>query len=463
MSLDNFTHKVGTLSSNALRAIGGAASLVNGAAALAAFFGSDSEDWDITEASYQAPMAGEAVIFHTFKKKIEGQNGALSQISDSGGRRKVRLVYPYRDGQSTDDLGRVAETFDLDVVIFGADYKTLMENLFTQLNVPAPGILMHPVRGKVRCALDRFQITHKSDERKAATIRITFIEHTFDATFSVFDTKSTLKLPSALSKLLAVFQKLDALANKLRATILFSRSIVNKVNQLVTDYKSQYADCAASINRVFNKEGQTDFPALLPVKEGGLAVSSGTASSTTQTTSNSGKVISDRFRTGISPDDPFAKVPVSLLDNTTTQALAAQQVIKAVNASRKSAETIIAALKQLSPTLSESTLASSSGLKLSANGDLIFSGVDDIGALEFQDDVLAIKQGVIDMQSALEIGMASSQSNLIKYTVPRLMSIREVAFANGVSVERVNDIDLLNPALLSVNFIEKGTVVLVPV
>ncbi len=85
------------------------------------------------------------------------------------------------------------------------------------------------------------------------------------------------------------------------------------------------------------------------------------------------------------------------------------------------------------------------------------------GSLELFDTNLDLKQTAVQMQDVLEKGIASSQAQIIDYTTPQEMSIREVAFANGLSVQRVQDIDLLNPDLLSVNFIAKGTQVKVPV
>lgn len=460
--MTDFTHKVGTLAGGALKALGAVQGVVSGAASIAAFFGRDAAEWDVMEATFHNPNFENLVVFHIFESKAEGNyKGALSKIQDSGGRRKIKIIYPYVDGQSTDDLGRVGETFDLDCVFFGHDYKTLMSNLFDQLQDPVPGVLFHPIRGQVTCALERHEIIHDNAQRQSASVKLTLIEHSFDPGFNVLSTLNTL--PSALSALFKAFQNMSLLLTKLSAIVLFSRGLTLKISQLVQDYQNQYVNAAASINRVFNKTGQADFPGLLPVNQGGLTLSNATSTSTAQSAANANLVISDRYRTGISPDDPFATVPVALLDNTTVQALAALQVAKQVNASRVAVDSIINALKQLAPVLSGTQLASSSGLKLDANGNLIFSGVDDAGALEFQDEILNLKQSAIDLQTALEVGIASSKTRIVTYTTPRTMTIREVAFANNVSLDRVVDIDLLNPALESVNFIAEGTAVKVPV
>ena len=65
-------------------------------AVLQTFTGQDAGDWDIQEASYNN------VVFHVFASK-QIYNGAISQINDSGGRRKVKYQFPYQDGQTTDD------------------------------------------------------------------------------------------------------------------------------------------------------------------------------------------------------------------------------------------------------------------------------------------------------------------------------------------------------------------------
>jgi phosphoribosyl-dephospho-CoA transferase len=92
--------------------------------------------------------------------------------------------------------------------------------------------------------------------------------------------------------------------------------------------------------------------------------------------------------------------------------------------------------------------------------DEISLGIEDLkalNALDFHDDIVSSRRTAVLAQEALEAAIAASQPRVILYTTPRLMSIREIAFENGVPITRVSDLDLLNPQLESVNFIPART------
>jgi hypothetical protein len=95
--------------------------------------------------------------------------------------------------------------------------------------------------------------------------------------------------------------------------------------------------------------------------------------------------------------------------------------------------------------------------------DLLSASANGAGALEFYEEILDLKDSAIQMQAVLETGIASSQARIIEYVTPQIMSLREVAFANGISLERVSELDQLNTFLQSTNFIEAGVSLRVPV
>ena len=78
------------------------------------------------------------------------------------------------------------------------------------------------------------------------------------------------------------------------------------------------------------------------------------------------------------------------------------------------------------------------------------------------DIVLAYKQLAVDVQLATETAISAQNSKIKIYTVPSKMSLRMVAFKNGLSYDRQNDIANLNPFLGSVNLVQKGTILTVP-
>ena len=114
--------------------------------------GRDPGLWDLLEGSYNG------VLFHVFRSKVDWQ-GALSQIQDAGGRRKVKYQYPYRDGQTTDDLGRKPGSFTMEIVIHGLRYMRGLAALEREFDKPTPGTLIHPIRGQMTVASTLLKIS----------------------------------------------------------------------------------------------------------------------------------------------------------------------------------------------------------------------------------------------------------------------------------------------------------------
>lgn len=373
--------------------------------------GDDPSKWAIQEASYNG------VLFHVFKTAT-GYQAALRQVQDFTGRRKVKYIYPYRDGQTTDDLGRKPATFDCDILLHGPRYLDALQLLLAEFDKPQPGTLVHPVRGKIICAVEDVQLTHSSEQRKAVTLRVTFIEHNF--TIGDLSGLSRETVKSSLSKALDVFRKVDAVINKVNATVLFARGLKNRLIALADAYKNALGTILTNCNLAFNSGGSAEIPTLLPVNRGG-------------TRNPDGSLSDDTFVLARTVSDPFNEVPASLLDTPAASFVAAQEIQKQIASSREQVDEIIETI--------------------SANG----------GDLEFYDEVQQLRETVVQVQEVFETGVQSSSAQVIDYVTPRVMSIREVAFANGITPDRMPELDVLNPALLSLNHIEAGVTVKVPV
>lgn len=393
--------------------------------------GLNPSDWDIREASYNG------VIFHVFKSKADW-NGALSRISDMGGRRKVKYQFPYLDGQTTDDLGRKPGSFELDVLIHGQNYLKCLVALEAEFNKPTPGELIHPVRGKITCAVEEVTATHQSDQRKAVALRVTFVEHNFTIGSITQLSDSTLK--GALSSALAVFAAIDTAINAVDGAILLARGVKNLIKNLLSSYKKASATTLTNINVTFNKKGgSADIPALLPVNLGGTGKGTSSTGGTTTGGGSGGSgsastvATTQNFVTVRSISDPFNGVPVADLSTAAAQALAVSQVTKQVQDLRDQLAEIIRSI-EASP-----------------------------AALELFDTSIGLRQTAVLVQTALERGVSQSSAHVADYTTPRVMSIREVCWANGLSPARSEDVDLLNPDLPSVNLIAAGTLVKVPI
>lgn len=372
---------------------------------LQAFGGSDPSRWEIFEGSYNG------VLFHVFESKSAYQ-GAVSQIQDSGGRRLAKYRFPYRDGQTTDDLGRKPEELSLNIVLHGPRYLQGLQQLIAEFNKPTPGDLLHPVRGKIRCKPETWQLVHSHDSRNAVGVQVTFTEHNFEIGDIRAAEDSTTK--GALSDAVDMLGKISGVISTVQSTLSVVQNTRNLIVAKLTAYKEQYARILGRSNKVFNKGGSSaDIPGLLPVNEGG-APEGGT------------------FQTATSLDR-LSDVPVQDIEESSQAvSVAATDLAKQVNEQRTAVAEII-------------------------------DDLTEADAHTFYPQILTMRESAVVLQEVLERGVASSQAQVIDYTAPRLMSMREIAFANGIDIDRVNELDQLNPALPSLNFIEKGTVLKVPV
>lgn len=402
---------------------------LSGASTILQQFGRDPAEWDIVEAAYLSDFGGvnsqnasdsAYVIFHVFKSKSPYQ-AALDKVQDTGGRRKAKYMFPYQDGQTTDDLGRMPEEFQLSCLIHGPRYLEGFNRLMQELQKPGPGTLIHPVRGRVKVAFINHQITHTHEKSQAVEINLTFTEHSFSLNGPLRDPKSA-GVKSALASALEAFAKIDEILAKVEGAVIFVRTLKNNIETLLNALKGNYAKTLTNLNLTYNPGSSADIPGLLPINNGGIG--------------DDGSIV-NTFPVTTSPSDPFASVPIADIESSTaSSAIATETLKKEVNARRDEINTIISTIS---------------------------SGAGGAGSLEFYDEILLLKVIGINLQEVLERGVASSKASVIEYKTPRIMSIREIAFANGVSPDRSIEIDLLNPELESVNQIEKGTTVKVPV
>lgn len=372
-------------------------------------------DWQIEEASFRN------IKFHIFKSKSDGgsYNADVSSVNDNLGRRKVKYRFPYIDGQTTDDMGAQPGVYEFDVLIYGADYKAALARLLEALNNPKPGVLIHPVLGSLTVVPVSFPLTHSHERRKAVALRITFEDHSFTvAQPEIAQRVNPVK--STLTKAIESLQKISSFIDKVQKNLKIIQSFKNLITQALKDYQNGYARVLTQSNATFNPSGGVDIPAVIPVQAGG----------------NYGQTDSTLFPLSVAPTDPFANVPFDVISSVAQTAVAVDRLTKDVNALRDQVSAIIASLEA------------------SINGQ---------GSLEFYDDILDLKNSAADLQAVIEAGIASSRAKIIMYKVPRIMSLREVAFANGLKADQVTELDLLNPSLESINYIPKGTKVKVAV
>lgn len=374
--------------------------------------GAIQSDWDIQEGSYG--HNGKQVLFHVFKSAV-GFDAAVEHVQDTGGHRKIPIKFPYKDGQSTDDLGREGETFDVDILFFGPNYKAQYKKFLKELNDPTPGTLVHPVRGQITVAAETWLQTHASSSKKAVAIRVKFIEHSFSVDYSNIPVANNV--PSALTSAIEFVATVANIITGVQSVLNVVSNTKTLVAGLLSSYNASYSAVLGQLNQTFNQNGTARIPGLLPTVPGQDPTVFGVATSPTNAFSGT------------------ATVNNSQNTSTLTAALASQQAVDSVSALRVSLESSI---EQIEAT---------------ENGQ---------GALIFYDTILTLKQSAISMQNVLELGLQTSKNVVVSYKTPRDMSVREVCFANALSPDNSYDIEVLNPSLLSLNLIPQGTLVKVP-
>ncbi len=441
--------------------------------ALLSAFARDQTTWSISEGSYRGGRKNsQAVLFHVFKSKTPYQAG-LSRIADQGGRRFARLPFPYVDGQTTDDLGRRGEDFDVEIVLHGTNYKQAMNRLMREFNDPIPGTLEHPVNGTLRAKAIDWSRVHEASTKQAVMITVKFTEHNFDTAafgnvlFGV-TTKSALQAAiAALQKIGAVIAAIRQIVGLIQGAIL---AIRQKLQELYSMFQNLLVDSASSFGLSDN-----DLAAILPINQGGVVapVAGGRtaggvnpnadpgqfgANATTTSTSGVGGTsittggfvrVSTRFTTVVAPSDPFANLPIDLLGDVARQAIEQTQLTRRADVMRQMANEINADID--------------AAIEDTKQASLISAGRASAAVVTLTDSKISILESCSSMAQVLKSGSGSGRPAIINYTVPRAMSIREAAFLNGLTAQDGADISLLNAFLESTNQIEKDTVLRIPV
>ncbi len=436
-------------------------------------FARDQTKWEISEGSYKGGRkTSKNVLFHVFKSKTDGYQAGLSRIVDTGGRRTAKLTSPYQDGQTTDDLGAAGQEFDIDVIIHGTNYKAAFNRLMREFNDPIPGTLYHPVRGAQRCKAESWSLEHAHDAKQAVVIRVRFTEHNYD-TAIFLDRGSVPSTKSALQTALAALRAIGAAIAGLRQLVNIAQSTIVAIRQKLQEFYTMFQNLVVDAASAFGLTGQ-DTAAALSINQGGSVAPSSSgrtaggvnpdadpgqfgadASSTASAgaggiaTSGGGFVlVSNRFTTVVSPADPFANLPIGLLGDVARAAIEQSQLQRLSDVMRQMADELLA---DIDAAIEETKVAAQAAIGRAAAAVVTLTNTK-----------ATILEGCAANASLLRSGSSNGRPQIINYTVPRSMSIREAAFLNGLTPQDGSDISILNPRLDSVNEIESGTTLLVP-
>jgi hypothetical protein len=371
----------------------------------------------------------------------KGTFTAVDQIQDSGHRRLAVYEYPYVDGQKLKDLGRKGETYTFNIKFHGPDYQSKLKEFYNNVyRSNQVGKLQHPVlsaiRGAVDCRLQSFEPIHRAEESNSVTFKATFVEDnsaTLDyAVLTKSDKSAATALQNALNRLVQtqafVTQKLTE-----------ASALLGLPSALTAAMNSRKTTLMGSVSGLLGQLGATfatgdDLLAL-------LSIGAGAAGGVTDV--NAGAVVE---RTTIGSDQLVTVPPVfqTGLDSN-AQTLVNAQTDAFVNAN------------QISPQQAVFTANQSR----SAITDAIAEAEKNLGN-EAYDIVVSYRSLAVTIQETVEACITSSQSRVKVFVTTRAMSLRAIAFANGLNPDRQNDIESLNPYLGSINFVPKGSSITVP-
>lgn len=382
----------------------------------------------------------ESVIFFYATAKDEPRTArtAVDQITDSGGRRLAIYEYPYRDGQAIADLGRKGETFTFNIVFHGLNYQNQFQNfLDVVVNYSGQGTLMHPVRsssksGALTVRFRDWEFIHQHSQWNAVAIRATFIE---DATDQILKTNEPSASPdsairSSVQTLTINEAEIAANIAKIGLLLALPSSTINQLQQRLLTVTTQTSFLLGQLAVSFSTSAllQQLFLSASNVSGGIIGLSSGQVASTT-----GGNVLASLppvFQVGFDP---------------ATQALITSQLQAFVSANTITPQQAVFSANQ------------ARGLITTAIGE-INTNMGNQGYAT----VVLYRALAVQIQIATEQCIAQAQSLIKVYTLPSAMSLRTVAQKNGFSPDSQNVIEALNPYLQSVNYIAKGTQVIVP-
>lgn len=415
---------VGSVLGDALSFLGG----------LANPFGTPSEaEWNLTRGIFT--VGGTTVVFfyETSKGEDSSKRTAIDQITDQGGRRLAIYEYPYRDGQAVKDLGRRGETFVFNIKFWGSNYQEkLAEFVNTIVNSSVSGTLTHPVRGAQKSITARFkdyEFMHRYDEWNAVTIRATFIEDNTDVLVGINTPQASPNsaLRSALQALTSAQAALQQGIFAAGGLALLPSAILHSMINRVTSITGQVSALLGALAATYSTDAQLIQTLFQASSVGGIGgLNSGTAS-----TANVSGTLPPVYQAGF---DPATQAAINAQSDAFVNAsqVSPQHAVFAANSARAAITTAIAEI--------EANLG---------NGGY---------------DLVVMYRGLaISVQQAVESSLSAAQGLITVYEVPYPMSLRTLAWLNGLTPDDGNVIEQLNPYLPSVNWIEKGTRVTVPV
>lgn len=397
-------------------------------------FGAPSKgEWNLSKGIFTNSLGQQIILFFEERKGEDRQQmTAMDNVDDTGGRRLAIYEYPYIDGQQVKDMGRKGETHNFSLKFFGPNYQFLLQEFFRVcVNDSGSGILLHPTlsssRGAMSVKLRDYAIVHRHDEWNAVNLKVVFIEDSTGQirTRNLAPVSTDSILRSALQTLSSVQSFVEGVLFDVGALLLLPGSIIASFEQRLESITGAYSRLIGQISATFSPTSNT---LKISSEAGSLNTSPTNLNSGTTT---SGNTLPPVFQAGFDPTTQ-AYIDSQRENFINSNQITPQQAIFQANQVRQSITTAIAEIE---------TIYGNDGYSM----------------------ILEYRRMANSIQEMVEVAISSSRSKLKVYTTPKDMSLRAIAKENGLSPDRQNDIEALNPYLPSVNFVLSGSKILVPI
>lgn len=363
---------------------------------------------------------------------------ALDTVNDVGGRRLAVYEYPYRDGQEIADLGKKGETFTLNLKFWGLQYQERYNDFLKNVaNYSGDAQIIHPVRGVFPVKFSEWDFVHRHDEWNSVTIKAVFKEdnsvhlQTLNGTTQNTKTSTSIdqSIRNGLSKLTTYQSAIQSALSDATAILLLPKAIQNSLKQRLASITGAIAAFQAQLAATFSSNSTVNTVNAQASQAGVtvLGLNSGTQANTGISTSSS---LPPVMQVGFDP---------------TTSALIQANLSSFVNANQVTESQAVYSANQIRSSISTA----------------IAEAEANLGVQAFT-TIFNYRQLAVMVQDITEACVSSAKTQVITYRPLVAMSLRQIAFANGLSPDRQNDIANLNPGLPSINRVEAGTAILVP-
>jgi hypothetical protein len=406
-------------------------------------FGSQAKgSWNLSPGTWTDSKTGVKTVFfaETRSGDANGQLTSVDNITDSASRRLAVYEYPYLDGQQLKDMGRKGESYTFTIKFFGPNYQTKYKEFYNNVyKSNSAGTLTHPVlsaiRGSVLARLQSFEQVHRVEESNAVTIRATFIEDDSGIIGQNLKTKGDdvdTALQKSLKRLVSTSAAISNYITGAAATLQLPGAITAGLNARKTSLVGQVSGLLGQLGSTFaTKNDLINLFAIAGPAIGGVPDANyGTVAARTSTGTTEVTKIAPVFQVALDP---------------ASQTLVDSQLDSFVNANKISPAQAVYGANQARQGIS----------------DAIKEAESTLGNYGY-DIVVLYRQLAVNIQDTVEACITSAESKVKIYKVPRNMSLRMIAYSNGLSPDRQNDIEALNPYLGSINLIPAGSTITVP-